>query len=586
VSAAAGTSPLSVLRCMALALLAACGTREAANADAIPAAWRAGRATREAVAESAMVVSAAPLATRAGVEVLRSGGNAADAAVAVAFVLEVVYPTAGNIGGGGFIVARMGGQSAALDFREVAPLAATRDMYLDAAGNVTTRSLVGALAAGVPGSVAGLWEMHHRYGSKPWRELLQPAIDLAEHGFAADSAFIEDLHSDSASLARFPASAALFAPGGKLVPLGASWRDPELAATLRRIAGQGRDGFYSGETAKLIVAEMQRSGGIISLEDLRRYRALWRTPVEFSYRGHRVVSMPPASSGGLTVALIANILSGDDLRAMGWHSPEEIHTIAEAERLAFFRRNTMLGDPAFVTIPLASFLSPDTAAALRATIGRSASPDPGSDRGGDKGKHTTHFSIVDAHGNALSMTTTLNEGHGSDLTVTGAGFLLNDEMDDFTTKVGAVNAMGLRQGEANAIEPGKRMLSSMMPTIVLDSTGAPLLVTGASGGAFIITGIAQIMSNVLDFRMTLGQAMAAPRFHAQDYPDAILFENGGISDATLQALTAMGHHPKVLRPGQDLAWAQSILRVDGRWHGVSEPRGNGLALGFPADSAK
>ena len=544
--------------------------------------WRADLKTRTAVADSGMVVTAAPLATRVGVEVLRRGGNAADAAVAVAFALEVVYPTAGNVGGGGFIVARMHDSSAALDFREVAPLKSTRDMYLDSAGNVTDKSLVGALAAGVPGSVAGLWEFHRKYGSKPWRELVAPAIALADTGFITDSAFVEDLHYDSAKLARFPASVAYFIPGGHLVPIGVRWRAPELAATLTRIAEQGRDGFYTGETARLIVAEMKRSGGIISLEDLARYQAVWREPVEYAYRGHRVVAMPPVSSGGLTDALIANIAGGFDLRAMGWHSPRAIHVIAEAERMAFYRRNKTLGDPAFTSIPFASFLSADTAAALRATIGTAASPDPGDETGMNKGKHTTHFSIVDGQGNAVAMTTTLNEGHGSDLTVTGAGFLLNDEMDDFTTKPGAVNAMGLRQWEANAIAPGKRMLSSMVPTIVLDSAGAPLLVTGASGGAHIITGVFQVMSNVLDFQMPLADAMAAPRFHAQDYPDSILVEHGGLSDETRRALEAMGHHLDILAPGEDLAMVQSILRVNGRWQGVSEPRGNGLALGYPA----
>jgi gamma-glutamyltranspeptidase/glutathione hydrolase len=575
------TSPIS-LRSPSLVvaltlLLSACGRKDLATHPA----WRADLKTHTAIADSGMVVTAAPLATRVGVEVLRSGGNAADAAVAVAFALEVVYPTAGNVGGGGFIVARMGGKSAALDFREVAPLKSTRDMYLDSTGKVTDQSLVGALAAGVPGSVAGLWEFHRKYGSKPWRELVAPAIALADTGFITDSAFVEDLLGDSARLARFPASVAYFIPGGHLVALGVRWRAPELAATLTRIAEQGRDGFYTGETAKLIVAEMKRSGGIISLEDLARYQPLWREPVQYTYRGHPVVAMAPVSSGGLTDALIANIVNGFDLRGMGFHSPRAIHVIAEAERMAFYRRNTKLADPAFNSIPFASFLSVDTAAALRATIGSAASPEPGRDTGLNKGKHTTHFSIVDAHGNAVAMTTTLNEGHGSDLTVTGAGFLLNDEMDDFTTKPGAVNAMGLRQWEANEIVPGKRMLSSMVPTIVLDSAGAPLLVTGASGGAHIITGVFQVMSNVLDYGMPLADAMAAPRFHAQDYPDSILVERGGLSDETRRALEAMGHHVDVLAPGEDLAWVQSILRVDGRWQGVSEPRGNGLALGYP-----
>ena len=557
-------------------LLAACGGGERAPADATSPPRRAVVAT----ADSAMVVTAAPLATDVGVAVLRSGGNAIDAAVAVSFALAVVYPTAGNLGGGGLIVARMGQESAALDFREVAPLRATRDMYLDSTGQVTDRSLIGALAVGVPGSVAGLWEAHAKYGSRPWRELVQPAIDLAERGFITDSAFVSDLPGDSAKLTRFPASAALYVPNGTLVPLGVTWRNRELATTLRRIAEHGRDGFYAGPTADLIVAEMRRSSGVIGREDLTRYRALWRKPVEFTYRGHRVISMPPVSSGGLTIALMANILGGIDLRAMGWHSPQAIHTVAEVERMAYARRNTLLADPAFWSINEPAFLSPDTAAALRAAIGPRASESTPPVAAVNAGRHTTHFSIVDAHGNAVSMTTTLNEGYGSGVTVTGAGFLLNNEMDDFTTKVGAVNAMGLRQWEANAIAPGKRMLSSMTPTIVLDSTGAPLVVTGAAGGAHIITGVAQVISNVLDFGMPLGEAMAAPRFHAQDFPDSIWVEADGLPESTLRALSAMGHHPAIMKRGDGLAWVQSIARAGGRWQGVSEPRGHGRAAGY------
>ena len=528
-----------------------------------------------------MVVTAAPLATRVGVEVFHSGGYAADAAVAVAFALAVVYPTAGNLGGGGFIVTRMGHESAALDFREIAPARSSRDMYLDAKGNVTDKSLTGGLAAGVPGSVAGLWALHEKFGSKPWAQLLQPAIDLAEKGFVADSAFSPG-DVDGARLAKFPASAALFVPGGKTVAYGATWRNPDLAATLRRIAEHGRDGFYTGETATLIAKEMQRSAGIISTTDLKAYQPIWRAPVEFDYRGHHVISMPPASSGGLTVALIANILSGIDLRAMGWHSPEAIRVVAEAERAAFARRNTQLGDPAFVKIPNAVFLSPDTAAALRAAIvaGRSDSAAP---RVASRERHTTHFSIVDAHGNAVAMTTTLNNGFGSAVTVTGAGFLLNDEMDDFTAKVGAINAMGLRQGSANAIQPGKRMLSSMTPTIVLDSAGAPFLVSGASGGARIITGVTQVMINVLDFGLSLGDAAFAPRFHAQDYPDSLLLERGGYDSTLVRALAARGQHPTFdLGPYEfdDFSWTQSIVRTGGRWQGVAEPRSHGLALGY------
>ncbi|MEP6495242.1 MAG: gamma-glutamyltransferase [bacterium] len=566
-----------ILVCVAIPVVVACSrsepTSEPTTVSAIPPAWSAAHPAVVATGDSAMVVTASPLATRVGVDVLRSGGNAIDAAVAVAFALEVVYPTAGNIGGGGFIVARMGQQAAALDFREVAPSGSTKNMYLDAAGNATDKSLTGALAAGVPGSVAGLWEAHSKFGSKPWGELVQPAIDLAEKGFAADSAFIEGLEYDKPRLQKFPASAALFLPSGVPIALGAAWRNPNLAATLRRIAEHGRDGFYAGPTADLIVKEMKRSGGIISSADLKNYKPEWRAPVEFTYRGHHVISMPPASSGGLTLALIANILGGVDLHAMGFHSAGAIHTIAAAERVAFLRRNTLLGDPKFVTINSDAFLSPDTAAALRAAIVHSS---------GDE-RHTTHFSVVDAHGNAVSMTTTLNNGYGSAVTVTGAGFLLNDEMDDFTVKAGALNAMGLRQGDINAIQPGKRMLSSMTPTIVLDSAGAPLLITGGSGGARIITGVAQVIFNVIDFGLDLGAAEVAPRFHAQDFPDSLLIEQGGYSDALVRALGARGDKPKINVSqwhSDDFAFVQSILRVNGRWQGAREPRGFGLALGY------
>ena len=564
-----------------ITLIAACGARDTTAGGAPPATWAAHYPVTVATADSAMVVSAAPLATQAGVDVLKSGGNAIDAAVTVAFTLSVVYPTAGNLGGGGFIVARMGNESAALDFRETAPAAATRDMFLDAKGNVTDRSEIGALAAGVPGSVAGLYEAHGKYGSKPWRDLLQPAIALAEGGFTTDSAFIEDLHGDSAKLARFPSSAALFTAHGRMIAPAAHWANPALAATLRRIAEKGRDGFYTGTSADLVVAEMQRSGGIISRDDLKQYQAKWRDPVEFTYRGHKIISMPPASSGGLTVALMANILGGYDLHAMGFHSASAMHTIAEAERIAFERRNRLLADPDFVPVNRASFLSSDTAAVLRGTIGPRAFAGPSNSVGGDTGRHTTHFSIVDAKGNAVAMTTTLNEGHGSGVTVTGAGFLLNDEMDDFTTKPGTVNAMGLRQWEANAIQPGKRMLSSMTPTIVLDSSGRAMLVTGASGGARIITGVTQLILNVIDYGLPLGEAMGAPRFHAQDYPDSLLLEPGGYGDPLVRALAGLGHHPTWSATDRyDFAVVQSILRVNGRWQGVSEPRLHGLARGY------
>lgn len=535
-------------------------------------------AGRAAVADSAMVVSASPRASRVGASILQMGGNAVDAAVATAFALAVTYPTAGNIGGGGLMLARINGETVALDFREVAPGAATRDMYLDASGNPTDKSVTGTLAVGVPGTVAGLYAAHEKYGILPWRAVVQPAMELAEYGFVADSAFVEDLADN---VPRFsPSTKAVYAPYGVPIDTGKRFVNPELAQTLRLIAEQGAKGFYEGETAKKIVGEMQRGGGIISLEDLRNYRAKWRTPVEFRYRGYAVLTMPPVSSGGLTFGLIANVLGGYDLAAMGFHSADAIHVMAEAERLAYQRRNTLLADPDFVPVPEASFLSPDTAAALRARISlrRHAATDVAPDP--VRGRHTTHFSVVDGKGNAVSLTTTLNTGFGSAVTVSGAGFLLNNEMDDFTVKPGALNQMGLRQGEANAIAPGKRMLSSMTPTIVLDSAGAPYLVVGAAGGARIITAVAQLVSATVDFKLSLADAMNAPRFHAQDYPDRIELAAGGFADSTVRALKAKGHVVEMATDPWAFGWAQAIMRAGGRWHGVSEPRGHGLAAGF------
>lgn len=575
-----------LLAFVAAVLSSACGSeqgavRSSAGGSASAVSVPAVPPMRQAIvasADSAMVVSASPHATRAGLAVLRDGGNAVDAAVTVALTLAVTYPAAGNIGGGGFMLARMAGRNVALDFREVAPAAATRDMFLDAQGNVTERSVTGALAAGVPGSVAGLFEAHRKYGSKPWAELVQPAIVLAESGFTIDTAFTDDGEGGAARLARDSASAALFLRDGRFVAVGDTWRAPELAAALRRIAEEGRDGFYRGETAALIVAAMKRGGGIISHEDLERYRPVWRTPVELDYRGHRVVSMPPASSGGLTLGLILGILGQTDIASLGWRTPQSIHLLAEAERRAFARRNALLGDPAFVRIPVASFLSEDTARALRAEI-TSVSSGGAAGSVAKEPRHTTHFSIVDAKGNAVALTTTLNESHGAAFTVPGAQFLLNDEMDDFTAKVGAVNAMGLVQGEANAIAPGKRMLSSMTPTFVLDPSGAPVLVTGAAGGAYIITAVAHQIVALLDYHATLGESMAAPQFHHQDVPDSLVVERVAWADSAATFLAPLGHAVKP-SPWGSLANVQSIHREGGKWRGVSEPRGFGLAQGY------
>ncbi|MGD8279096.1 MAG: gamma-glutamyltransferase, partial [Gemmatimonadota bacterium] len=548
----------------------------------IPTDWAYPAPASVPTGATAMVATDAPLATQVGLDVLKAGGNAVDAAVAVAFALATVYPEAGNLGGGGFMVARMAdGTVGTLDFREKAPGGATPDMYVDSAGEVTDRSIAGHLASGVPGSVAGLRAAHDRFGSLPWRDLVEPAIRMARDGFVVDSAFARSVAAARDWLAPWEASARLFLPGGQPIAAGSTWRNPDLAAVLERIAEQGPAGFYEGETANLIAAEMRRGGGLISLEDLRDYRPVWREPLEFTYRGHTVISMPPSSSGGITLRLIAGILDGFDLGADDWHSPGSLHLVAEAMRRAFADRNEFLGDPDFARIP-ARLLEADYIDSLRATI-REGTATPSVEVVPGLGEileptHTTHFSVVDGMGNAVALTTTINELYGSGVTVAGAGFLLNDEMDDFTAKAGVPNMFGLVQGEANAIAPGKRMLSAMTPTIVLDTTGQPLLVTGARGGPRIITAVFQVISNVLDYGMDIGAAVDAPRVHLQHLPDILYYEANGLDSATIRALTAEGYTLESRRGY--VGSAPSILRRNGVWTGIADPRTGGFAEGY------
>lgn len=529
-----------------------------------------------------MVVTDATLATRIGVQVLEAGGNAVDAAVATAFALAVVYPGAGNIGGGGFLVARVDGQAHALDFRETAPAAATRDLYAkkrEKGGD----SRVGHLASGVPGSVAGLWEAHQKLGSKKktWAELVAPAIKLARDGFPVDAEFARAVGEARERFAAYPASAALFLPGGAPLKEGTTWKNPDLAAALERIAEKGPAGFYAGKTAELFAAEMKRGGGLVTTTDLAAYKAKWRTPVEFDYRGHHVVSMPPPSSGGVTLGMICNILGAYDLGALPFHAPAELHLVFEASRRAFVARNEKLGDPDFVKSPVEELLSPAWASAQRATIKpdratptAELSPAPPS---GGAGPHTTHFSVVDEKGNAAALTTTINWWFGSGVTVAGAGFVLNNEMDDFATIPGQANSYGLVQGESNAVAPGKRMLSSMTPTIVTGRDGHVELVLGAAGGPTIISAAFDILSGVIDHRLGVVAATNAPRFHHQGLPDLVMFEKGGLPDADRKALEALGHAFKEL---PRIADAPSIGRSGGRWIGAAEPRRIGaFALG-------
>ncbi len=543
----------------------------------IPATWTLK--SRPVTAPHAMVVTAHPLATQAGVEILKQGGNAIDAAVAVGFALEVVLPDAGNIGGGGFIVHRTAaGDVTALDYREAAPTGASRNMYVDSAGNVTEKSLVGHLAAGVPGSVAGMYEAWKRYGSLPWATVIAPAIRLAQ-GHVIDTARSRDIYYEREMLARFPASRAQFLVNDSAPTPGTMWKQPDLARTLQLISDSGPSVFYRGQIADLIVAEMQRGegGGLITKEDLRRYEAKWRKPVQLTYRGYTIYSMPPPSSGGVTMGELLNILEGyDTLPAFG--TPEYVHLVTEAMRRAFIDRNRYLGDPDFVDMPLDRLLSKSYAATLRAQIDpKRATPTPPQSTSGGEPMETTHYSIVDANGDAVAVTTTLNGGFGSGVTVTGAGFLLNNEMDDFTSAPGKPNMFGLIQGEANAIAPHKRMLSAMTPSIVLDPSGELYMILGTPGGPTIITTVSQVILNVVDQKMSLADAVAAPRFHHQALPDVIRSERGGLSDATIQALEAMGH--QVDRRGGSGTVA-AIQKTAGGWVGVIDPRSAGGALGY------
>ncbi|OGT93993.1 MAG: gamma-glutamyltransferase [Gemmatimonadetes bacterium GWC2_71_9] len=567
----------TLLLVAALPLAAACGTRARETAR-IPPSWQFSNVAPPVVGETAMVASEHPLASQIGAEIMRRGGNAIDAAVAVGFAQVVVNPRAGNIGGGGFLVYRTArGEVYALDYRETAPAAASRTMYLDSAGNVTEASMVGALAAGVPGSVAGMFEMHRRFGRLPWRDLVLPAIALARDGHVVDSARAHVIDSNAARLRRFPSTAAILFPGGRPLQSGTLWRQSELARTLELIADSGPAGFYRGRTAELIVAEMRRTGGIITSADLAGYRAVWRDPIVLRYRGWTIYSIPPASSGGITMGQILNILEGYR-RLPAFGSPELLHLEVEAMRRAFTDRNRYLGDPDFVRMPLDRLLSKGYAAELRRQIHRDRATPSAEMPPTVEGSETTHYSIVDTEGNAASVTTTLNDNFGNSIVVTGGGFFLNDEMDDFTSKPGAPNDYGLVQGEANAIAPGKRMLSAMTPSIVLDPYGRLALVLGSPGGPRIISAVAQVISNVIDHGMTLSRAVYAPRIHHQSLPDSIRWEPNGVTPEARRALEAMGHHFFSSPKSNGVVNAVAVTRRG--LEGVTDPRIPGGAVGW------
>jgi gamma-glutamyltranspeptidase/glutathione hydrolase len=460
-------------------------------------------------------------------------------------------------------------------------------MYLDEAGGLTDASTLGHLAVGVPGTVAGLWEAHQRFGSILWAELVAPAMELAE-GFVLRERQARQIRMAEEDLRVFEATESTFLPDGTAPEEGDLFVQPELAATLGRIASRGRDGFYLGLTADLIVAEMERGGGIITHDDLAGMEAAWRDPLEFSYRGHTIISMPPTSSGGATLAAMAKILEGYDLGSMAYHSAEHVHFLAEAWKRAYADRNAYLADPDFVEIPLEPMISADYAAERRATIRpdrATPSLEVGPGLGPADDDETTHLSVVDAYGNAVSITTTINSFFGSKVTVTGAGFILNNEMDDFSGRPGHPNQYGLVQGEANAIQGGKRMLSAMTPTIVEDPNGELLMVVGSPGGATIITNVFQQISNVVDFGMGVRQGLNAPRLHHQHLPDRIEYEPGSLSPEVVGALEAMGHEMEErIRSGDVYPYigdVQAIMRLrDGTLAGASDHRRGGAAVGY------
>jgi len=549
-----------------------------ANAElaSFPAEWTYKPGAPAPTAAHGMVASNCPLATEAGVEILKAGGNAVDAAVAVGFALAVAYPEAGNLGGGGYAVVRTAdGRSAALDYREMAPAAASRDMYLGPDGDPTDASLVGYRASGVPGSVAGMLALLDKYGTLDRQKVMAPAIRLARDGFDVDAALHRSLERNAKLIARFD-GASLFLPGGAPPAVGAHFVQPDLAATLQRIADQGADGFYKGPVAEAVDREMKRHEGTITAADLTAYKAEWRTPIESSYRGHGLVAMPPSSSGGVTVAESLNILETWP-QAAAWGSAEALHRLASAFQLAFIDRNRDLGDPAFVTDPVARLTSKAYAQTLRARIADDrATPTSTLSDTLPEGNQTTNFVVVDGHGNAVAITTTINSLYGSGVWVPGAGFFLNNEMDDFAAKPGTPNQFGLVQGEANAIAPGKRPLSAMAPTIVLDTGGSVLMLVGGRGGARIITAVTQAIVNTIDHKMSLADALGAPRIHDQALPDRIEYEKGGVGADVVAALEKMGYQT---RPG-GTGTLTAIRRVAGGWEGMVDPRATGLAAGY------
>ncbi len=533
--------------------------------------------------ENGMVSSRSDMASEVGSKILAAGGNAVDAAVATAFALAVVYPSAGNLGGGGFMMVSLAnGEVYAQDNREKAPAAAHRDMFLDSAGDVDRNLAVNSLqASGVPGTVAGLLDALERFGTMSRQQVMAPAIELAEHGFILNDDLASQFLDNMDGFSKYPASLAKFSKQGQPYQSGDLWLQADLAQTLKLISAQGRDGFYKGHTAELIVAEMQRNNGLISMDDLAAYEALWREPIHGTYHGYDIWSMPAPSSGGVLLVQMLNMLEPFNLAELGFGSTSTVHLMIEAQRRAYADRAEFLGDPDFVEIPTQMLTSKEYARTRFADFDPLKATDSASIGAGswpEESTQTTHFSVADKAGNAVAMTTTLNRSYGNRIVVPEVGILLNNEMDDFSSKPNSPNSYGLIGRDANEIQPGKRMLSSMTPTIVTQA-GKPVLITGSPGGSVIINTVLQVVLNVIDHGMDAESAVSSPRIHHQWQPDSVRYETGAISDDVAAELTTMGH--KGLTSSRfGMGNANSIKIDNAIIEGVSDPREAGGVAGF------
>jgi len=541
-------------------------------------------------ARHGMVASTNEVASRVGVEIMKRGGNAVDAAIAVAFALTVTHPAAGNLGGGGFMLIRLkDGRTTAIDYREMAPGAAHRNVYLDKNGNLIEGeggSLVGYRAAGIPGTVRGMELALKKYGSGKltWAQLVEPARQLAGRGFTVTNELARSLYSNREYLEKYAETKRIYLKGGKFYQEGELFRQPELAATFARLQRFGPNEFYEGETARLIVADMKRNNGLMTMDDLRGYVAKERTPVRGNYRGYEIISMPPPSSGGAVLIQMLNILEGFDLQKLEANSSDRYHLMAEAMRRAFADRAEYMGDSDFVKVPVPGLIDKAYAATLRATINTERASTSEEIRAGRpagyESDETTHFTVVDAEGNAVSNTYTLNNSYGSAAVAKGTGLLLNDEMDDFAAKPGTPNMYGLIQGERNAVAPKKRPLSAMTPTIVLRKDGSLWFTVGSPGGPTIINTVLCIITDVIDYEMNIQQAIDFPRIHHQWLPDELVGEPFGLSGDTQKALTARGHKLAKLRYLGD-AEGIMIEEKTGMRLGATDPRrSDGQAVGY------